>query len=99
MLLPFSIRVAECPPVWARAIHSVNCTCLSWALVKCCVCHSFPFGIESGMWDVIVLVPEHCLSTYFTLRNENLQMTFGVSRHITFKEIIDKTFMKTTNNR
>ena len=45
MLLPFSIRVAECPTVWERAVHSVNCTSLSWALVKFCVCLSFPFGI------------------------------------------------------
>ena len=47
-----------------RAVHSVNCTCLSWALVKFCVCPSFPFGIEGGMWDVIVLIPDHRLSIY-----------------------------------
>ena len=38
---------------------------LSWALVKFCVCPSFSFGIEGGMWDVIVLIPDHCLSIYF----------------------------------
>ena len=41
MLLPFSIRVAEWQPVWERAVHSVNCTSLSLALVKFCVCPSF----------------------------------------------------------
>ena len=46
-------------------------TCLSWALVKFCVCPSFPFGIEGGMCDVSVLIPDHCLSIYF-------------SRHIVF---------------
>ena len=30
--------------------------------------------------------------------NENLRMTFGVSRQTAFMEIIDKTLMKTTNN-
>ena len=25
----------------------------------------FPFGIEGGMWDVIVLIPDHCLIIYF----------------------------------
>ena len=35
------------------------------ALVKFCVCPSFPFGIKGGMWDVIVLIPNHCLSIYF----------------------------------
>ena len=52
MLLPFLFRVAERPPVWERAVHSGNC--LSWAFVKFCVCPSFPFGIEGGMWDVIL---------------------------------------------
>ena len=31
-----------------------------------CVCASFPFGFEGGMWDLIVLIPDHCLSIYFT---------------------------------
>ena len=26
---------------------------------------SLPFGIEGGVWDVIVLIPDHCLSIYF----------------------------------
>ena len=25
----------------------------------------FPFGFEGRMWDLIVSVPEHCLSLYF----------------------------------
>ena len=29
------------------------------------MCPSFPFGIEGGVWDVIVLIPHHCLSIYF----------------------------------
>ena len=41
-----------------------TCMCLSYALVKFCACPSFPFGIEGGMWDVIVLIPDHCLSIY-----------------------------------
>ena len=28
------------------------------------VCPSFPFGIEGGIWDVIVFIPDHCLSLY-----------------------------------
>ena len=28
---------------------------------------SFPFGIEGGMWDVIVLIPDHCLSIFLEL--------------------------------
>ena len=39
--------------------------CLSLSLIKFCVCPSFPFGIESGIWDLIVLIPVHCLSIYF----------------------------------
>ena len=26
----------------------------------------FPFGFEDRMWDLIVSVPDHCLSFYFT---------------------------------
>ena len=32
-----------------------------------CVCVIFPFGFESGMWDLIVLIPDHCLLIYFSL--------------------------------
>ena len=49
MLLLFSIRVAECSPVWERAVHSVYCACLSWAFVKFSVCPSFSFGTEGRM--------------------------------------------------
>ena len=60
MLKPFSIRAAEQSPVWERAVQSVNCPCLSWALVKFCACPFFSFGacIEGGLWDVIVLIPK-----------------------------------------
>ena len=27
----------------------------------------FPFGFEGRMWDLIVLVPDHCLTFYFGL--------------------------------
>ena len=30
------------------------------------VCVSFPFGFEGAMWDLIILVSEHCISFYFT---------------------------------
>ena len=35
-----------------------------YQIVCVCVCPSFRFGIESGMWDVVVLIPDHCLSIY-----------------------------------
>ena len=41
--------------VWERIVHSVNYTCLSWVLVKFCVCPSFPFRNEGGMLDVIFI--------------------------------------------
>ena len=34
----------------------------------------FPFGFEGRMWDLIVSVPDHCLSFYFaqwSLRRSN----------------------------
>ena len=29
-----------------------------------CVCPAFPFGFEDGMCNLIVLIPDHCLSIY-----------------------------------
>ena len=28
------------------------------------VCASFPFGFDGGMWDLILLVPDHGISVY-----------------------------------
>ena len=39
--LPNALR-GLAPTVWERAVNSVNCTCLSWALSKFCV-SLFPF--------------------------------------------------------
>ena len=33
-----------------------------------CVCLSFPFGFEGGVWDLIVLIPDHCRSIYLSQR-------------------------------
>ena len=30
-----------------------------------CECASCPFGFEGGMWDLLVLVQDYCLSSYF----------------------------------
>ena len=32
--------------------------------VNCYVFSYFPFGFEGRMWDLIVSVPDHCLSFY-----------------------------------
>ena len=48
--------------VWEGFVHSVYCACF----VNVYSCHSFPFGFEGGwMWDLIVLIPDHCLSINF----------------------------------
>ena len=31
-----------------------------------CVCASFPFGFQGGVWNLVVLIPDHCLSIYFS---------------------------------
>ena len=46
--------------VWDRADHIL---CVSYQIV--CVCVPFSFHFEGGIWDLIVLVPDHCLSFYF----------------------------------
>ena len=46
-----------------------------------CVCPSFPFGFEGGMWDV--LIPDHCLSIYFLYK---LYGTYDILRLKAFSE-------------
>ena len=31
----------------------------------------FPFGFEGRMWDLIVSVPDHCLSFYFSMSSQS----------------------------
>ena len=62
MFLPFSITVAERPPIWERAVNSVKCACLSWALAKFCMCPSV-LWVGCG----ILLIPDHSLSLYFVI--------------------------------
>ena len=46
---------------------------------------SFPFGVEGGMWDVIVLISDPCLSNYLVLRS--FLYTKSFSGHIVFEMI------------
>ena len=39
---------------------------LCMSFINFCLCHSFPFGFEGEILDLIVLIPDHCLSIYFT---------------------------------
>ena len=34
----------------------------------------FPFGFEGRIWDLIVSVPDHCLSFYFSDNTSNVKM-------------------------
>ena len=34
-----------------------------------CLCASFPFSFEGGIWDLITIVPDHCLSFNFECKN------------------------------
>ena len=36
----------------------------------------FPFGFEGRIWDLIVSVPDHCLSFYFP-NSENVKMALS----------------------
>ena len=52
-------------PCLGKSCFSVNCACLSWAFIKFYVFPSFRFGIEGGMLDVILFIPDLCLSINF----------------------------------
>ena len=67
MLLLFAFRVAERPPVWEKKLFiRFTVRVFRERFLKFCVCHSFCFGIEGGMLYVVVLIPDHCFSFYFT---------------------------------
>ena len=59
MLPLFTVRIAEWSPVCKRAVHSVYCARLYF-----CMCPPFPFHLGDGMWDLIVLIPDHFLFIY-----------------------------------
>ena len=40
------------------------------------MCSSFPLGFEGGMWDLIVLVPDHCLSFFLYKLQRYLERGF-----------------------
>ena len=45
---------------------SFGLLCVSFLNVSSvCVCASVPFDFEGGIWDLIVLILDHCLSFYF----------------------------------
>ena len=44
----------------------VNCCQFFRKLLSVSVFSYFPFGFEGRMWDLIVSVPDHCLSFYFS---------------------------------
>ena len=47
----------------SRKSCSLGLLCLSIKKVSIFVCALFPFGFYmGGMWDLIVLAPDHCLS-------------------------------------
>ena len=53
--LESSVVVQELEFAINRALYGLFYTVFSY----------FPFGFEGRMWDLIVSVPDHCLSFYF----------------------------------
>ena len=52
--------------VWERVVNSVYSACLT-RMLSVSVCSFYPFGFEDGMWDLIILIPDHCLSICFII--------------------------------
>ena len=44
-----------------------------------CVRASFPFGFHGGIRDLIVLIPDHCLSIYFLINKCLLKLRLRYS--------------------
>ena len=50
MFVMFSFREVEMPPVWERAVHSINCACLSLAFINLCVLLLSLLILSLGSW-------------------------------------------------
>ena len=44
----------------------------------------FPFGFEGRMWDLIVSVPDHCLSFYFAIHSDKARPYLENTNNINF---------------
>ena len=64
MLLLFSITIAD-DHLFVES-YSFELLCVSTVTVIC-MCTLFRFCFDDGMWDLVVLVPGHCLSCHFSL--------------------------------
>ena len=42
------------------------------------------FGFEGRMWDLIVSVPDHCLSFYLTITDDDILQQLGVDSEIVY---------------
>ena len=54
--------------------------CVFRERLSVCVQASFPFGFESGVWDLIVSITDYCLSFYITM----LKIYARISAQVTF---------------
>ena len=61
-------------------------TSCSFNLLSMFVCASFPFAFECGMCDLIVLVPDCCLSFYFKLPLQ-IPYLFGYKTGVSFSRM------------
>ena len=54
----------------------------------------FPFSFEGRMWDLIVSIPDHCLSFYFSLSLFHCRRHFKTSSFSCFKRIFSCVISK-----
>ena len=64
MLLLFSMRNEH---LFGKELLILFTVFVSRVPISICACAPFPFAFKCGVWDLIALLPEHCLSIYFSL--------------------------------
>ena len=53
----------------------------------------FPFGFEGRIWDLIVSVPDHCLSFYFE-KNTNVVYATNILKMTIFLRTVERPYPK-----
>ena len=78
MTLPIESTVAKVVEVSDTIISQYTDLCKLSSIYVFCY---FPFGFEGRIWDLIVSVPDHCLSFYFITR-EYITVSTGTNTEL-----------------
>ena len=70
--------------IWLGKICSFGLLCMSFVNFYEYVCASFHYSFEGGMWDMTVLIPDHCLAICFDMDFTLERIIFSLKEQMVF---------------